>query len=137
MVIVLKDLIGPERWVFIDDVIMFPKTAEEHALMLENVLQRFEAANLQLYPGRCVFSQAMVQYLGCVLLEEGISASPDKIEAVKKYPTPKGVEDVRAFTCLASFYRRLVPNFAEIAKLLTTLRERTSGLHGVQLNRRP
>jgi len=75
-----------------------------------------------LHPGKGVFSQPRVQYLGCVFSDEGISASPDKIEAVKKYPTPKGVKDVRTFICLASFYRRLVPNFAEIAKPLTALK---------------
>ena len=88
---------------------------------MENVLQRFEAANLQLHPGKCVIAQPKVQYLGYVLSEEGITASPDKIKAVKQYPTPKGVKDVRAFIGLASFYRRLVPDFAELAKPLTTL----------------
>jgi hypothetical protein len=62
-----------------------------------------------------------VQYLGYVLSEEGITASPDKIKAVKQYPKPKGVKDVRAFIGFASFYRRLVPDFAELAKSLTTL----------------
>jgi len=87
----------------------------------ENVLQRFEAASLQLHPGKCVIAQPKVQYLGYVLSEEGVTASPDKIMAVKQYPTPKGVEDVRALKGLASFYRRLDPDFSEMAKPLTTL----------------
>jgi hypothetical protein len=62
-----------------------------------------------------------VQYLGYVLSEGGVSASPDKVKAVRNYPTPKCVKDVRAFLGLASFYRRLVPNFAELAKPLTVL----------------
>jgi hypothetical protein len=56
-----------------------------------------------------------------VLSEKGITASPDKIKAVKQYPTPMGVKDVTAFIGLASFYRRLVSDFAELAKPLTTL----------------
>jgi len=47
----LKNLVGTECWVFIDDVIIFSSTAEEHALRLENVLRRFDGANLQLHPG--------------------------------------------------------------------------------------
>ena len=73
-----------------------------------------------MHPGKCVIAEPKVQYLGYVLSEEGITASPDKIKAVKQYPTPKSVKD-RAFIGLASSYRRLVPDFAELAKPLTTL----------------
>jgi hypothetical protein len=52
---------------------------------------------------------------------DGITASPDKVEAVRKYPVPKNARDVRSFLGLASFYRRIVPKFAEIAKPLTEL----------------
>ena len=62
-----------------------------------------------------------MKYLGYDLSEYGVSASADKVKAVKEYPTPKNVKDVRAFIVLASFYRRLVPNFAKIAKPLTSL----------------
>jgi len=62
-----------------------------------------------------------VQYLGFILSEDGISASPEKVKAVRQYPTPKSVKDVRVYLGLASFYRRLVTNFASIAKPLTTL----------------
>jgi hypothetical protein len=57
-----------------------------------------------------------VQYLGYVLSKDGVSASADKVKTVKDYPTPKNVKDVRAFLGLCSFYRKLVPKFAEIAK---------------------
>ena len=66
---VLKILVGTECWVFIDDVIIFSSTAEEHALKLENALRRFDEANLQLHPDKCVFAQPQVQYLGYVLSE--------------------------------------------------------------------
>jgi len=102
-------------------VILFSNTAEEHALRLENVLPRFDEANLQLHPGKCVFAQLQMQYLGFILTEDGISTSPDKVKAVRQYPTPTSVKDVRVYLGLASLYRRLVPNFASIAKPLTTL----------------
>jgi hypothetical protein len=68
-----------------------------------------------------VFAQPQVQYLGFVVSEKGVTASPEKVKAVKKYPTTKCVTDVRAFVGPASFYRRLVPKFAELAKPLTLL----------------
>jgi hypothetical protein len=73
---VLRNLLGVECYMFVDDLIIFSSTAEEHARKLENVFQRFEEANLQLQPGKCVFAQPQVQYLGYVLSEQGISASP-------------------------------------------------------------
>jgi len=68
--------------VFIDDVIVFSSSAEEHARRLESVLQRFDQANLQLHPGKCAFAQPQVQYLGFVLSEKGVAASPEKVKAV-------------------------------------------------------
>jgi len=88
---------------------------------LENVLRRFQAANLHLHPGKCVFAQTQVQFLGFVLSEEGVTVSPEKVKAVKQYTIPKCIKDVRAFIGLALFYRRLVPKFAELAKPLTML----------------
>jgi hypothetical protein len=68
-----------------------------------------------------VFAQPKVNYQEYVLSEKGVSASPDKIKTVRDYPTPKSVKDVGAFLGLASFYRRLVQNFAAEAKPLTEL----------------
>jgi hypothetical protein len=117
----LKDLIGSDCYVFIDDFVVFSKTAEEHARRLESVLQRFDKANLQLRPGKCVFAQTRVNCLGYVLSDKGVSASADKVKAVKEYPAPKDAKDVRAFLGLASFYRRLVLKFVEVAKPVTIL----------------
>jgi hypothetical protein len=68
-----------------------------------------------------VFASDQVRYLGHVISSRGIEASPDKVKAINEYPVPKTAKDVRAFLGLASFYRRLVPNFAQIAKPLTQL----------------
>jgi hypothetical protein len=113
--IVLRNLIGTHCWVFIDDLIVFSKTSEEHSQRVEEVLSRLEEANLQLHPGKCVVAQPELCYLRYVLSNKGVSAPLDKMTAVRKYPVHKNVRDVRAFLGLALFYRRLVPNFAEIA----------------------
>jgi len=115
----LKDLVGTECWDFIDDVIIFSRSVQEYAQRLENVLQKFDKANLQLHPGKCVFAQPQVNYLGFVLSENGVSASPDKIKAVRNYPTPKNVRKFRSYLGLTSFYRRLIEEFATVAKTHT------------------
>jgi hypothetical protein len=88
MDVVLKNLTGVQSWVF-DNIIIFFKSAEEHALRLINVLQRFDNANLQLHPGKCEFAKPQVHYLGFILSENGVAASADKVKAVREYPTPK------------------------------------------------
>jgi hypothetical protein len=75
---VLKDLVGKECYVYVDDVIIFSKTAEEHARRLANFLDRFSKANLQLHPGKCVFAQPQVNFLVYVLAQNGVPASADK-----------------------------------------------------------
>ena len=90
-------------------------------MRLSNILGRFDEANLQLHPRKCDFAKSQVQYLGYILSENGISASPEKVKAVRQYRNTKIVSDVRAFLGLASFYRRLVPNFAEIVMPLSQL----------------
>jgi hypothetical protein len=65
--------------------------------------------------------QPQIQYLGFVQSVDGISAPADKVKAVRDYPPPRNIKDFRAFLDLASFYRILVPGFAEVAKPLTEL----------------
>jgi hypothetical protein len=121
MDVVLRNLTGEFCFVFIDDMLVFADTIEEHARRLDKVLQRFEKANLLLQPGKCTFALPQVNYLSYVALRDGVTASLEKVRAVRKYPVPKNVKEVRSFLGLASFYRRLVPRFAEIAKPVTQL----------------
>jgi len=121
MDLVLRDLVGNECYVFVDDVIVLGNTIEEHASSLSHVLERFDRANLQLQPGKCVFAQPQVQYLGYIVSRDGIRASPDKTKAVRNFPVPKNVREVRSFLGLTSFYRRLVPKFAHMAKPMSEL----------------
>jgi len=121
MHLVLKNLTGTECWVCMDEVIVYSDRAEEHAKGLSDVFERFRRANLQLQPEKCVFAKDKFTYLGFELSYLGIEASPDKVKAVQNFRTPQSVKYVRSFLGLASFYRRLFPHFADIAKALTQL----------------
>jgi hypothetical protein len=125
MDVVLKHLKRTDCWVFIDDVILFSDTIEEHAKRLQHVLERFEKASLQLQPGKCVFAQPEVQYLGYRITRDGILPSPEKIQAVREHPVPRNAKDVRSFLGLASFYRRLVPNLQKLPSHLQNSIRRT------------
>ena len=121
---VLRDLTATECWIFINDLILFAGTIEEHASRLEHVLQRLEKVNLQLQPAKFVFAQPQVQDLGYVVSRDGITACRDKVKAVRHYPIPKNVKDVRSYLVFVSFYRRLIPKLAEIAKPHTELKRK-------------
>ena len=111
--------------VYLDDIIIFSDTKEEHIKRLEAVFQKLMAAGLKLKPTKCFFFRDEIEYLGHVVSGKGISTNPKKIEAVTKWPTPKTVYDVRSFLGFVGYYRRFIKNFSKIAK---PIREVITGL---------
>ena len=121
MELVLKGLQFHKCLVYLDDVNVFGSTFEETLNNLEAVLQRFRAAGLKLKPQKCELFQKSVSFLGHVVTPEGVHCDPKKIQAVRDWPVPQNVTEVRSFLGLASYYRRFIPSFAEIASALTAL----------------
>ena len=111
---------------YIDDIIVFSKTPEQHLERLKMVFERFRAANLKINPSKCDFFRTQVPFLGHIVSKEGLQADPSKVEAVKTFPIFKNQTEVKAFLGLASYYRRFVPNFAEIARPLHKASETSS-----------
>jgi hypothetical protein len=119
--VILMGLKGIDCSVYLDDIVCFSATMEEHAQKLEAIFKRLEEANFKIQPGKCVFATDTVEYLGHICTPFGIRPDPKKVKAIEQYPVPKTVRDVRAFIGLAGYYRRHVRNFAEIARPLTSL----------------
>ena len=111
--------------VYLDDIIIFSDTKEEHLKRLEAVFQKLCAAGLKLKPSKCFFFREEIEYLGHVVSGKGISTNPKKIETVSKWPTPKTVYDVRSFLGFVGYYRRFIKNFSRITK---PIREVITGL---------
>jgi len=100
------------------------RTFTEGLERLGRIFDRLLEANLKLKPSECAFFQKKITFLGHVVSEEGISTDDAKIKAIKTWPTPKSVKDIKSFIGLASYYRRFVQGFSKIAKILHKLGEK-------------
>ena len=107
--------------IYLDDIIIFSSTFEEHVERLQAVFERLQENNLKLKPSKCKLFRSKVSYLGHVVSEEGIHTDPSKIEAIKDWPVPKSTKDVRRFLGFAGYYRRFINGFAAIARPLNDL----------------
>ncbi|KAJ9544987.1 hypothetical protein OSB04_024694 [Centaurea solstitialis] len=107
--------------VFIDDILIYSKTAEEHGEHLRKVLQMLKRERLYAKFSKCEFWLKEVQFLGHVVTQEGIKVDPTKIEAIKDWESPKSPSEVRSFLGLAGYYRRFIEHFSAIATPLTEL----------------
>uniref|UniRef100_A0A158P4I8 RNA-directed DNA polymerase n=1 Tax=Tetranychus urticae TaxID=32264 RepID=A0A158P4I8_TETUR len=121
MSIVLSGLIYNTCLIFIDDLLIFSKTEDEHLNRCEIIFQRLKDAGLTLKPNKCSFFKRKILYLGHVVSEQGQEVDPEKIRKVQHFPTPHTVRDIKSFVALCSYYRRFIKDFAEIARPLTNL----------------
>ena len=106
---------------YLDDVLIFSKTMEEHLVHLQLVLDRLIQAGLKLKPSKCHFVQQEVRYLGHTITPSGLKLNADQIMAVKTYPRLKNIKELRQFLGLASYYHRFIKQFAKIAHPLHAL----------------
>ena len=115
--------------VYLDDVIVFSRTLDDHLHHLSLVIDRLARAGLKLKPSKCHFISQKVQYLGHLLTPDGIRPNPDRVAAVRDYSATTSVKGVRQFLGLASYYRRFVKNFARIAQPLHNLTQKGAPFH--------
>ena len=113
--------------IYLDDIIVFSRTPEEHIHRLRAVFEKLKAAGLKLKPSKCDFFKKEIKYLGHVVSEQGVSTDPGKIKAVTEWPQPTTVTEVRSFLGFVSYYRRFIPNFSKVAKPLNQLLQNLEG----------
>ena len=107
--------------VYIDDILIFSRTFEDHMSHLRSVIERLHSAGLKLKPSKCHFICQTVEYLGHLITPGGVRPNPERVSAVKEFPKPTSIHEVRQFLGLTSYYRRFVRNFARVAQPLHAL----------------
>jgi len=112
----LKDLLWVVCFSYLDDVIIFAKTPQELLQRSKLVLDRLKEVGLKVKPSKCVLFRKEIQFLGHQVSQHGVEPLPEKIRAIKEWPVPHCIRDVRAFFGLASYYRKFVKGFATIAE---------------------
>ncbi|UYV76308.1 hypothetical protein LAZ67_13003313 [Cordylochernes scorpioides] len=106
---------------YLDDIIVFSPTFDEHVRRLELVLRCLSKAGLVLNPDKCLFGTKRLSIFGHLVDGEGVHPDPGKVDAMSKFPTPKSLTDVRSFIGMCSYYRRFIKNFAQKAEPLHRL----------------
>ena len=112
--------------IYIDDLLIYGKNFDQHYSRLCKVLDRLRQANLKLSPKKCHLLKKQVTYLGHLIVDGEVKPDPEKTKLNDGYPVPKSIKEVKSYVSLMSYYRKFIPNFAQIAKPLTSLLEKNA-----------
>lgn len=115
---------GPNRkyvLVFMDDILVFSLTLEDHLEHLQSVFDILKENQLFVKESKCVFAQNSLEYLGHIISDQGVATDPAKTEAMLQWPVPTNVTELRFFLGLTGYYRKFVRNYGLLAKPLTAL----------------
>ena len=126
MDLALAGLQWSECLVYLDDVIVLGRTFEEHLRNVRSVLQRLHESGLRLKPSKCSFFQRQVQYLGHIISRDGVATDSAKTAKVSTWHVPTSTRETQQFLGFASYYWWFVKDFAQVARPLQRLTERTA-----------
>ena len=104
---------------YLDNIIIYSRSEKEHLEHLEEIFSRLKAAGLKLKLEKCCFFKRHIQYLGHLISADSIQPLPEKLESIAKMPAPKNPKEVKQFLGLVGYYRKFVPRFADISRVLT------------------
>jgi len=118
---VLSNLLDMGVLAYMDDILVYAKTEEEHDRLVKEVLGRLQRNGLPVSPEKCVWKAQEVEFLGYVIGRDGIKMVKEKVEAVLEWKTPKSLTEVQSFLGFANFYRRFIQDYLRVARPLSEL----------------
>lgn len=116
---ILRDLLNESCLVYLDDIVIFSTSLQEHIIKLKSVFERLRKHNFKIQLDKCNFLQKETAYLGHVITPDGIKPNPDKIQAILAYKIPSTPKELKGFLGLLGYYRKFIKDFAKITKPLT------------------
>jgi hypothetical protein len=115
---VLYDVLGPQCLAYMDDIVLFSKTAEQHLLTIKNVLQKLLSAGIKLKIQKCRFFADEIKFLGYQVSRDGMTMNRDRVASIQNMPLPANKKQLQSFLGVVNYYRVFVFKFAEIAEPL-------------------
>ena len=106
---------------YLDDIIIFSRSEEEHLEHLEKIFQKLREYRLKMKREKCDFFKKHLQYLGHLVSQEGFKLLLEKIKSIRNMPPPKTANQVKQFLWLVGYYCKFVPRFADLSRPLTNL----------------
>jgi hypothetical protein len=124
---ILRPLLDQGVVVYLDDILIYTKTMEEHCMLVTQVFSILQKEGLAVVAHKSFFHVQEVEFLGYIINVNRVEMSTRKVEVVRSWETPKNLKDVQRFLGFANFYRRFIKNFSGVARPITDL-TRNKGL---------
>lgn len=116
---ILNELIGKCCLVYLDDIIIFGSSLQQHMENLNKVLTKLARANLKIQLDKCEFLRKDCEFLGHIVTQDGIKPNPNKTEKILNWPIPKTTKQIKGFLGILGYYRKFIKDFAKLTKPLT------------------
>jgi hypothetical protein len=107
--------------VFMDDILIYLATFEEHCALLQQVFEILRDNQFSVKLSKCSFAQQTIEYLGHCISAQGVATEPSKIQAMQNWLVPKNLKELRGFLGLTGYYRKFIRHYDIISRQLTSL----------------
>ena len=121
---------------YLDDILIYSHTIEEHLKLIEIVLERLQSVNLRLNSEKCSWFHKSVSFLGHIISEDGIATDDDKLKVVRDWEKPQTIKQLRSFIGFASYYGKFIPKFTSLCRPLHELIIEKNNERGTVIGRR-